>query len=221
MAVRRAVRPGELVLDIGAHAGYYTLLFSRLVGASGAVFSFEPDPINFAVLRHNLRGSETKNVGTFNLAVSDRCGPVCFHRSAGSGNHSLFPYTEPVEITTVESTTIDAFLAARARPEVALIKLDIEGAEILALTGMRETLERYEGVSLVVEYNPRALDSAGESPENLLRTLRSLGFQLWRLELDKAPEPVGPCFDPEPQGAINLFCSRLGPPGAGRETGVV
>ena len=215
VAVRRALVPGDVVLDIGAHAGYYSLLFSRLVGPSGAVFSFEPDPVNFGVLQHNLRGSGAENAGAFNLAISERCGPVSLHRSAGSGNHSLFPYTEPVEIISVRSTTVDAFLAARGKPEVALIKLDIEGAEPLALAGMGETLSRCHGVRLIVEYNPKALRSAGDSPEHLLQSLRSLGFRLWRLELDKAPEPVETFLDPEPQSAINLFCSRLGPPGEG------
>ena len=66
------IKKGDVVIDCGANIGYYSLLFSKLVGDSGKVFAFEPDPTNFSLLQKNLKENNIKNVIALNLAVSDK-----------------------------------------------------------------------------------------------------------------------------------------------------
>ena len=84
-AVRRLVRPGDLVFDVGAHVGFYTTMFSRLVG-DGAVVAFEPDVINLELLQRNLERNRARNVVVRSQAVSDASGERRFAVDAFTGS---------------------------------------------------------------------------------------------------------------------------------------
>src|SRR5712692_81229 len=86
---RRAVRPGDVVFDIGAHAGYYTLLASALVGPTGKVFAFEPDTRNYRMLEKQIAINRCSNVVLSSSAVSDSNGVAQFARGTGSGTGHL------------------------------------------------------------------------------------------------------------------------------------
>ncbi len=172
---RRLIRPGMRVLDVGAHIGYYTSLFSRLVGKAGAVYAFEPHPENFAVLTRNAQG---RNVRRFPLAVGGRSGHVTLHLSPGSSNHSLMPgYTESRGTLQVECAALDDRFAAGELPPVDFVKIDVEGGELAALDGMERLLAASPRAALLVELNPRALECGGATAEGLLACLRGLGFE--------------------------------------------
>ena len=84
------VRPGDVAIDLGAHIGYYTLLLARLVGPTGRVLAFEPDPDNFALLSRNVEMNGYANVELFNAAASDRPGRSPLFRSPdNAGDHRL------------------------------------------------------------------------------------------------------------------------------------
>src|SRR5271165_6466052 len=76
--MRRHVRPGMVVLDIGAHVGFFTLMFARAVGGNGAVFAFEPIPLTFAILKQNLALNGIDTVEAINVAASDHDGELEF-----------------------------------------------------------------------------------------------------------------------------------------------
>jgi FkbM family methyltransferase len=129
------LRPGDTVLDVGAHAGYYTLLAAVLVGEHGRVWAFEPDPHNFSALCRHVRINRQENVTTAQLAVSDTSGAAHFVQGSGSGTGRLCA-DGAIE---VETTTLDEFCASRGiRP--AAIKIDVEGAEAGVLQGAERTL---------------------------------------------------------------------------------
>ena len=205
-ACRRFIREGMTVVDVGAHIGYYTRLFSELVGPSGRVLAFEPEPENFALLRQNLRGAKYKNVEMFNCALADRGGTMSLHLSSGHSNHSLIKgYTESAGSTKVDVVTMDAFLDQHGIDRVDFVKIDVEGAEPLVLAGMQKTLARCPDLAMLVEFNRTALQSGGASPEAFARSLSESSFSL------QATLPDGRWGDIPSEMSdevVNLLCLR-------------
>ncbi len=209
------------VLDVGAHVGYYTLLSARLVGPEGKVYALEPDPENFTLLQKNVALNGYGNVILVPKAVSDRTGRLkLFLSSQGNDRHSIFANPRSVlreRSIEVDAVSLDEFLAAEGWPHVHLIKMDIEGAEPLALQGMSQLLSRSEDLKLVLEFAPESLQAGGFVPSEFLERLMALGFTLSSVEEDgilKALEPPDLlCFVRriEDEGVINLMCERKAP----------
>ncbi len=132
----RVLRPGMVVFDVGAHAGYFTLLATRLTAPSGRVVAFEPDAHNAASLKANVRLNGLANVVVVDKAVADTVGRRGFRSGTGSGTGRL---SDSDQEATVETTTLDAHcLASGLAP--AAIKIDVEGAEFEVLAGAERTV---------------------------------------------------------------------------------
>jgi len=184
---RRLIQPGMHVLDIGAHAGYFTRLYSKLVGPDGIVLAFEPDPENFALLAQNTR--RLKNVRLFPVAISDRVGTLDFFESENNtGCHSLIPTGFRPNKISVTATTLDALMDAGELPKVDLIKMDIEGAEPIALEGMRRVVEANPEIVLIVEFCPNFLRDGHFDPGVFVETLRALGFRVFAIKDEELKE---------------------------------
>lgn len=134
----RHVEPGQTVIDIGANVGYYTLLASRLVGASGTVVACEPEPLNASYLRRHVQANRLENVTILEIAVGREQGTVGFTRGKGRGRGHM---AEDGELT-VPVRTLDAVVAELAL-EPAHLKIDVEGAEADLLHGALETVRRF------------------------------------------------------------------------------
>jgi FkbM family methyltransferase len=174
------LRPGMVVVDVGAHVGYYSLLAARLVGPTGRVYAFEPEPSNYGLLMKNVALNGYTNIETRQAAIADRTGPVqLFVSGLDNGSHSLYRVGKPVRDTImVHALTLDEFLASQGWPPVQVMKMDIEGGELQALRGMREFLERADTLCLCVELCPSILTAASTQPQQLLDTLLGAGFIL-------------------------------------------
>lgn len=178
---KKSVRPGNIVLDIGAHIGWYTLQAARVVGSAGRVYAFEPDPQNYSTLVQNVqRNGLGERVILTPRAVCDKPGPASlFIDGTSEGVRSSSSLVAiPPEMQgkmRVECVTIDDFLDTSVA--VDIVKMDIEGAELKALRGMERTLAR-SGIHLVVfvECNPGALRAADSTAGDLLKRLEELGF---------------------------------------------
>lgn len=131
-----SVWPGMTVYDVGAHVGYLTLLAAQRVGRQGRVIAFEPLPLNLRYLRGHLRANHLGQVSLVEACVSDRTGPVHFDLGKGTGRGRLQPMVDG----RFRSVTIDEEVAAGRLPAPDFIKMDVEGAELLALQGARQTL---------------------------------------------------------------------------------
>ncbi len=144
MAVFAALaRPGATVWDLGAHAGYFTLLASRRVGASGHVLAVEPHPVNLAALRHHLALNGAGNVTVLERAVCDVDGSeVAF--STDDAGHGYGGKVVPGDLKAggsfrVRTATLDALIAAgERRPD--LVKMDVEAMEAAVLEGAVDLL---------------------------------------------------------------------------------
>ncbi len=144
----RRVQPGDVVYDIGAHVGYYTLLASILVGPQGRVFAFEPLPANLEILHRHLRINRVSNVEVIEAAVSDRAGTAAFAPAADNSMGSLAG-DDASKIAgghgevQVRVEVIDHLLSAGRLPAPDCIKIDVEGAEYRLLSGAGECLARH------------------------------------------------------------------------------
>lgn len=130
------LRPGGIVYDIGAHAGFYSLLASRLLGERGQVIAFEPLPRNIAMLRRHLALNGVSNVHIIAAAVADQAGQARFSTARSSTMGRL----NPAGTLTVAVVQLDALVAASDIPPPDVIKLDVEEAELQVLQGAKAVL---------------------------------------------------------------------------------
>ena len=163
----KIISKSMVVYDIGANVGFYTLLASELVGKSGKVIAFEPMPGNLKCLRKHLEINKCTNVMVIDAAVSDKCGTVRF--SEGQ-NNSVGHISENGNLA-FNAVSIDTLIRDEIIAPPNCIKMDIEGAELLALKGAK---------SMLINYNPNIL-LATHSPElhiSCCDFLISLGYKL-------------------------------------------
>jgi FkbM family methyltransferase len=188
-AVSRLVRPGSRVLDVGAHCGYFSLLFARLAGSRGAVHVFEPVPETASRLRSNLARNATlaANVRVWEVALSDGAGRLRINvaGATNTGASHVAPVAEVedrwrreagiVRTIEVECRTGDSIWRELGRPSVGVVKIDVEGHEIHVLRGMREMLAAGRPIVLT-EVRDRLLRGAGGSREELFDLMSQMGF---------------------------------------------
>lgn len=143
---QRICRHGMNVVDAGASIGFYTLLAAKLVATQGRVYAFEPDPESYTLLLENVRSNGYQRiVHACPKAISDVSDfAELFRGTRDSGENSFYPGPRvgPEESVVVETTTLDEFLKTETWPSIDLVKMDVEGAESLALSGMKEVARR-------------------------------------------------------------------------------
>jgi len=132
----KAVTAGSIVFDIGAHVGFYTLLASVLVGPRGKVFAFEPSPSNLFYLKEHLRLNTLTNVTVIEAGVSDHSGIACFTE----GPSRSMGHISSKGKLRIKTVSLDELISKREIPVPNCIKIDVEGAEMLVLTGARSVL---------------------------------------------------------------------------------
>lgn len=176
---RSCIRPGDTVIDIGAHIGLYTLAAAEAVGPTGRVIALEPMSANFELLSSNVASNGySDRVVLHRIAVSDSEGQARLNLSdLNSGDNSLTTGSGAVEI--VPTVTLDALLGADAR--INVMKMDIQGGEPAALAGAHRSLAANDDVVLFTELSPSHLP--GEA-STYLDELAETGFELFEVDED-------------------------------------
>ncbi|HVA45523.1 MAG TPA: FkbM family methyltransferase [Pirellulales bacterium] len=185
------IKPGDVVLDVGANVGYFTLLASACVGRQGRVYAVEPSDSIRRRLLHNLELNGTDNVTVLPCAAWDCCGEATFSLATHNGGaSSLRPLESQYGAVEehVKLARLDGLIPAEDASRVRLIKLDIEGAELHALRGLSRLFDVNREVAIVSEVNPQMLRELGESASNLCNSLTDLGFSAYAIENDYSVE---------------------------------
>jgi FkbM family methyltransferase len=159
------------VIDVGANIGFFALRFGEWVGPDGRVIAIEPEKRNMATLRRRVERAHLQRVVLcVQAAAADRSGRVRLAvNPAHPGDHQIADEGEPVR-----AVTIDELIAEDSR-KVALIKIDVQGAEMIVLGGARRVIETHRP-AIFVEVANGPLRSFGSSGDELIRLLTGLGY---------------------------------------------
>lgn len=193
------IRPNSIVFDVGANMGYYTLLFSQLVGQRGHVYAFEPVPATASRLNENLKSNSIlrDRVTVFEMALSDKNAVVEMNVASsintgashvvtlGKANDQGCIQAGVTDVICVSCRTGDSVWKDVGNPEISLIKIDIEGHEYFALKGMEEILTNIKSLTVMVEIRSSYLEAAGTSKEMLFEFMKKCGFTSYDYDLKR------------------------------------
>ncbi len=177
--ISRVLAPGEVFWDVGANLGYFTLLAASTLKHTGQVVALEPSPGAYACLMENISRNPFSNIQTFRLAATDREGEAVLYSALGQpdGRANLFrPGPGQTGSTPVDTVTLDGWRQRQHLPGPAFIKLDVEGAELAALTGARKTLLDWDPF-LLVEMKEAIFQSLGTDRQAIEDFLSQFGYR--------------------------------------------
>jgi FkbM family methyltransferase len=181
---KKSIKKGMIIVDVGAHIGYYTLLAARLTGNTGKVFAFEPDPYNFAILKRNVSINGYRNVILEQKAVLDQsvaCHLFLCRRNLGA--HRIYDVHDGRKKITVEGTTLDEYF--RAKPYIDVIKIDVEGAEAAVIQGMDNIISTNKRLKMFLEFWPAGERASGFSPTVFLNKLFKYCYRIYFIDESK------------------------------------
>jgi FkbM family methyltransferase len=181
----RAIRPGDVVFDIGAYIGPYALLASRLTGPEGRVYAFEPDPVARGLLARNVEANRAGNVTVVPYAVSDQNG-IVWLRSSQLGNATTSVSVSD-GIEQVETVTLRDFCEGNSiSPSV--MKIDVEGWEAHVLNEQARSVVE-QARTTIVEIHEWQLQQSGKDPAAFMRRIGE--WKRGPSHIDERPELEG------------------------------
>lgn len=190
---RMLVSEGQVVYDVGANIGMHTTLLASLVGSSGHVYAFEPNPAMVRLLRHTLDGLQ--NAELFPVALSDRSGEAKLFIPEDSSLGSLANWTEgrfKTEEQICNLSTLDELAGIEGLRQPDFIKCDVEGAELDVFLGAKALLNRPDGPTVLFESNVHTSKGFGRpisAARDFLASLERADFQFFKLQ-DNALVPL-------------------------------
>jgi FkbM family methyltransferase len=180
------IKPGMVAYDVGANAGYLSLIMSRLAGPQGHVYSFEPDPKNIQALRANVVDNHLSNVEIIPKAVSNECGTI----SLATYDYSLISHIvadgkipASAQLVQVPVISLDSFVYTDQAPRPGFIKIDVEGGEQRVFMGAARLIEEARPV-IVAEIR------GGSIWQNISAFMKARGYEsqalegAWQLDVD-------------------------------------
>jgi len=183
--MKKSVKPGDVVVDIGANIGYFTKYLSQLVGNRGKVLAFEPSQFNWKYL--TLNTGKLKNVARYPLAIGETEGEMTFGEDVGNPGENGFSKTgkQIVQVKTLESVMHNAKIK-----KMNWIKIDVEGAEVMVLRGASQAIRSQKSIVVACECNPEALAKLGYSTQELITEFKKCGLKITRIIDERAKRNV-------------------------------
>jgi FkbM family methyltransferase len=196
-AFSRFPKPGHVVLDIGANHGFYALLAASRVAPNGHVYAFEPNPRFHPLIKASISVNGLDGVITLvDKAVADREGEVMLafddHWSAGGHLRAGVPNATTALRPGEQTCAVQAVVLDRLFPElrVDVMKMDIEGAEGPALSGMTALIERSPDLKIMMEFCPLMMSAFKQDAGFVVEFLDSRGFMCWTIGDDGSLAPA-------------------------------
>jgi len=174
------VKPGMVVVDVGVNKGYFSLLFAKLMEDKGKVLSFEPDPDNCFWIKKSINANKYNSIKLYQIALSDKNGEATFYPGKKSGLGSLFlsnsaaPDKKPFKVKTRK---LDDILKEGGIEDIDIIKIDVEGSDLLVLKGAENTLKKSKNVKLIMDID---VGSKNER-QQVFKFLISCGFKIYSI----------------------------------------
>jgi len=184
---------GDVVIDIGANIGDYTLIASKKVGSSGKVLAFEPLPETFSILKRNLQLNEVEHCLSFQKAVGEKPGMANLYKSNASGTmghlDSSLNGQNLIKKNETEVVTIDEVLSSNHIENVSMMKIDVEGFEHEVLLGCLQSFKESKIKKILCEVHFKYLESKGKSEKTIYDLLREHNFNIVPIS-DRTPSRV-------------------------------
>jgi len=211
------LKKGDVFLDIGANIGYFSVVASTLVGASGKVIAYEPDEKNFRLLEKNIAVNGLTNTRLFNAAVSDRSSSGYIYLCEDNeGDHRIYDCGEGRERTGIEIVHGNDHIP-RVTDRLDFIKIDTQGSEAHILRGMDKVIQaNKDHLAMVIEFWPHGLKQSGASGGELLDMISAFDFDLSMIDtIGRRLIPINVAglrswveemdAEPENEGFMDLF----------------
>ncbi len=175
-------KEGHIIFDIGAHIGLFSVIAAKVSGINGKVYSFEPTPDTYAILKETVRINKLKErVEPVNKAVSNKEGTTVFYSSdlKGDNSNSLIPHREDriIKGISVSLTTVDAFVSENNIQKVNFIKIDVEGAEYDALLGAAQTFKNFKPLCILA-IHPHPIKEKGDTLEAIYDFINNIDYKI-------------------------------------------
>ena len=177
--IKNQLYEGEVFVDIGANVGAYSLIASRFVGRSGKVIAFEPASKSFLRLSKNIIMNGLTNIIPERKAVLDKNTQVELYISNrhNMGMSSIFHHDSESGVTEkVEAISLDEYAEKKSIERISLIKIDIEGSEMLALRGMPKIIERFRP-KILIELKEETLSHSDYKVNDIVEFLANAGYE--------------------------------------------
>jgi FkbM family methyltransferase len=178
---KKNIRKGNTVLDIGAHIGLYSSPFAEMVGAQGSVFCFEPTPSTYGILKKTMQLNKHRNVKGVNAAISETSGTITFNLTSkngeGSNANSIVSIDRSVTNVEVKAISIDDFRKEN-KLKINVLKIDVEGAELSALKGAKETFMQDRPLGILA-LHPSNIIEFGHSLEGIWKCLEEYKLKIF------------------------------------------
>lgn len=214
--VKREINKGDIVVDVGASIGYFTLIFAREVGEEGHVFAFEPRPERFELLKKNIAINGYENVTLEQMAVMNKNGETSFHYSKNEKTGFKLIVSEQQKNEIAEKTickTIrleDYFRDKNLLDKIKFVKSDVDGPEFSVLKSLGSILEN-KSLKIFFEWDVDYIKTAGDDPEEILELLYKNNFKIYSpdfknnkyFEVDK-----NRLLDLTSDDTVNLLCKK-------------
>lgn len=173
------LKPGMAFIDVGANAGVFSLFASDRVGPEGRVVAFEPSFETFQLLMRNIALNGSSRILPFNVAVGDKTSTVQFDpASPAHSGRAHIAETGSTEVLQIGAAELFPLLDALIGRRETIVKIDVEGAEVLVLKGLAPFLKSGRVSALVAEVNSEHLARFGSSEEELFNTMVEFGFTI-------------------------------------------
>ncbi len=189
LSVKKLLNEGDIVLDVGANIGYYSLLFSKLVGDSGKVICFEPTKCYLNELRYNLKLNRISNCIVEDFGLSSKLREIDISIGDSSATlHWTEEYMMPKATEKIKLKTLDSYILSNSRlgefPHIDFIKVDIDGHEPDFLKGALKTIEKYKPI-ILLEISQDHYLQAGHNAIDFYDYLKELRFMIYDEELSE------------------------------------
>lgn len=181
--VKKIIKPGMRILEIGANIGYYALIETTLAGKNGFLYAFEPSPFNFSLLKKNLEINNIKNTELYQKAIGAKNTTSKFY-VADKSNLSSFIKRFDMDmykngsIIDMEMITLEKFL--EDKEQIDFIRMDVEGYENEVLKGAQNILKINPPKHFFIEIHSELLHKKNNSAREIVNYLRNLGYEVSR-----------------------------------------
>jgi FkbM family methyltransferase len=190
----RLLKTGDTFIDIGGNIGLFSIVASSVVGKTGKVYTFEPAPFHCETIKKNIQLNNFSNIRLFETALGSESGYIELVLPQGGNQGSLSIASSTVEDSVVKATVpiskLDNIVHENnlELDNLSLIKMDIEGAEMMALSGMTDLLKKFP--SVLIEFNQSALSRLGSDTKTLYNWFVERSYRGWIINQDGRLESI-------------------------------